>query len=197
MIRRFWITLRKFWRKVLRVEDTPHSIAMSVAVGVFIAWTPTIGLQMIITLAICWILRVNKIAGPLMAWLTNPLTIVPIFYFNYVIGRWVLPGKGLEGDAYDRISEAFAVLTKIGLWDYLTFNTQKLSPAMDAFWAIGEKILVPMIVGSLLLGAILGCLSYPFTLRSVRKYQERRDRNRKRWRAEPVAGESAAVTKPK
>ncbi len=165
------------------VEDTPQSIATSVALGVFVAWTPTIGLQMTITFILCWLLRVNRIAGPLMAWLTNPLTIVPIFYGNYVIGRWILPGQGLQDDAYERISTAFVKLMNVGLWDYLTFNTGKLGPAFDAFWAIGTSVLVPMIVGSIVAGLFLGALAYPFTLRSVRNFQERRKHKANRWQA--------------
>ena len=40
---------RFFIYRVLHVDDTPHRIALGVAVGIFVAWTPTVGLHMILT----------------------------------------------------------------------------------------------------------------------------------------------------
>ena len=47
-----------FIYRVLHVDDTPHRIALGVAAGIFIAWTPTIGFQMLLTilLAIAWLI---------------------------------------------------------------------------------------------------------------------------------------------
>lgn len=194
MVRRIRINALRWWRRIISLDDTPESISVSVAIGVFIAWTPTIGLQMIISFFLCWIARVNRVAGPLMAWITNPLTIVPIFYVNYVVGRAVLPGKGLHGDAYERISTAFDTLIEVGLWDYLSFNTEKLGVAFDAFWAIGAEILVPMVVGSILLGLVLGAASYPLTVRSVRAFQKRRDAKRKKWKEKLEAAQGDACS---
>jgi len=37
---------------VLHVDDTPHRIALGVAIAIFVTWTPTIGFQMLLTIAL-------------------------------------------------------------------------------------------------------------------------------------------------
>ena len=76
--------------RVLSINDSPHRIALSVAIGIFITWTPTIGLQMMLTIALCFLLRANKLVGVPFVWISNPLTIVPIYAPNYFVGCWIL-----------------------------------------------------------------------------------------------------------
>ena len=53
--------LRRFFiYRVLHVDDTPHRIALGIAVGIFITWTPTIGMQMILTVLISALVGANK-----------------------------------------------------------------------------------------------------------------------------------------
>ena len=78
--------------RVLGVNDTPHRIALGVAVGMFVAWTPTVGIQMVLTALICALLGANKVVGLPWVWITNPATMVPIYYWNYRLGRLVLGG---------------------------------------------------------------------------------------------------------
>ena len=48
-----WRRIRKFVLfRILHADDTPHNLAMAVSVGLFIGWTPTVGLQMIGGLAL-------------------------------------------------------------------------------------------------------------------------------------------------
>ncbi|HIC22647.1 MAG TPA: DUF2062 domain-containing protein, partial [Planctomycetes bacterium] len=35
------------WRRILQLEGSSHSIALGTAIGLFVAMTPTVGLQMI------------------------------------------------------------------------------------------------------------------------------------------------------
>ena len=36
--------------RILHADDTPHRLALGIALGVFVAWTPTVGLQMVLVL---------------------------------------------------------------------------------------------------------------------------------------------------
>jgi len=66
-----------------------RSVAGAFAVGLFVAFLP-IPFQMIIAAAIAVMIRVNLPISVLLVWVTNPLTMGPIYYTAYTIGRRVL-----------------------------------------------------------------------------------------------------------
>ena len=85
--------------RVMSLDDTPHRLALGVAIGIFVTWTPTIGLQMVITFLLSALFRANKFVGVPFVWISNPLTIVPIYGPNYLVGCWLLghsPGENWE-----------------------------------------------------------------------------------------------------
>ncbi len=66
-----------------------RSAAGAFAVGLFCAFVP-IPLQMILAAAVAILLRVNFPISVALVWITNPLTMAPIYYFAYKLGAWVL-----------------------------------------------------------------------------------------------------------
>lgn len=66
-----------------------RSISGAVAVGLFSALTPLPG-QMFLAVALAILFRVNVPASFLLIWVTNPLTIPPIFFGTYKLGAWLL-----------------------------------------------------------------------------------------------------------
>ncbi|NJN73491.1 MAG: DUF2062 domain-containing protein [Limnothrix sp. RL_2_0] len=81
----------KFWYlKVLRQEGTPEAIARGWACGVFTGCFPLFGLQMLLGLLLATILQGNKFTAAAGTWISNPLTYVPIYYFNFHVGQIVL-----------------------------------------------------------------------------------------------------------
>lgn len=71
-----------------------RSVSGGVALGLFAAWIP-VPLQMLVAAALAVLLRVNLPISVVMVWVTNPLTIAPMFYFAYRLGVFVL-GVELE-----------------------------------------------------------------------------------------------------
>ena len=59
------------------------------AVGLFWAFIP-VPFQMLLSAAIAIPFRVNLPLSVALVWITNPLTMAPIFYFNYLVGYLVL-----------------------------------------------------------------------------------------------------------
>ena len=55
--------LASMFRAIVMLDDTPHSIALGTAIGLFIAWTPTVGIHMILVVALALLFRANKVAG--------------------------------------------------------------------------------------------------------------------------------------
>ena len=59
------------------------------AVGLFFAFIP-VPFQMVLAAAAAIILRVNLPISVALVWITNPLTMPPIFYGSYLVGTLVL-----------------------------------------------------------------------------------------------------------
>ena len=45
---------------------------------------------MIIAAAFCVLFRANVPLGVALVWISNPITMAPIFYFTYKLGAWIL-----------------------------------------------------------------------------------------------------------
>lgn len=71
-----------------------HSVARAAAIGLFWAMVP-MPFQMI-PAALCAIrFRANLAMSMALVWLTNPLTMPPLYYAGYRVGRWLLGGAEL------------------------------------------------------------------------------------------------------
>ncbi|MGB5830384.1 MAG: DUF2062 domain-containing protein [Thiohalocapsa sp.] len=66
-----------------------RSASGAVALGLFVMYMPPIG-QMLMAAAGAIKFRVNLPISVSLVWLTNPITIPPMFYLAYVIGAWLL-----------------------------------------------------------------------------------------------------------
>lgn len=64
-------------------------MARGVAVGLFVALTPTVGFQTVLMLAFCMLLRGNFIAAFAVSWISNPLTLAPLYLGYYLLGEWI------------------------------------------------------------------------------------------------------------
>lgn len=88
-----------------------------------------------VTAAISAILfRANLPISVALVWISNPLTMPPIFYFNYVIGTMIL---GQEADESIQFELS---------WDWL-LNT------LGDLW-------LPLYLGSAVVGLVLGLIAY-------------------------------------
>jgi len=76
--------------RILRTSDSPHKIALGVALGIFVAWMPPLGYHILLALALTFLLQANKFFALVCVWVSNPFTYIPICYMNYVVGRGTL-----------------------------------------------------------------------------------------------------------
>ncbi len=68
-------------RSILALDDPPDKLALAFSLGVFVAFTPTIGLHTLSSLFLAWIFRVSKIVTLTGSFINNPWTIVPLYGF--------------------------------------------------------------------------------------------------------------------
>jgi uncharacterized protein (DUF2062 family) len=66
-----------------------RSMAGAVAVGLFFAWVP-VPIQMLLAAAAAIMFRTNMALSIVLVWISNPVTIPPMFYFAYLVGTWVI-----------------------------------------------------------------------------------------------------------
>jgi uncharacterized protein (DUF2062 family) len=66
-----------------------RSIAGAIWIGLFVGMLPVPG-QTIIALLIAFLLRTNIAIAAVATWVTNPVTMFPIFYFEYILGTIIL-----------------------------------------------------------------------------------------------------------
>ncbi|NOX77009.1 MAG: DUF2062 domain-containing protein [Gammaproteobacteria bacterium] len=66
-----------------------RSVSGAFSVGLFMAFVP-VPFQMVLAALGAIVARVNLPISVGLVWITNPLTMPPIFYFAYKVGTWIL-----------------------------------------------------------------------------------------------------------
>jgi uncharacterized protein len=151
---------RKTFRRLLAIDDPPERTALAFSIGVFIAFSPFLGLHTIMATVVAFLFRFNKVAIYTGTFLNNPFfTLVPIIIASYAVGAFVLgrplhiPGEGLE------------LLKNPDL-----FSSNYYSRLFVQSW----HIVWPFTVGASVLSVVCSVLAYPLTLRALRAYRSRK-----------------------
>ncbi len=88
---RFKRIRRIYFHRMFPVRQNVFRVAFSVALGVFIGIMPTLGVAIILTVAVCAAFRLPKIPGIVASFVANPLTQFGFFYpVSYMLGRHLL-----------------------------------------------------------------------------------------------------------
>lgn len=159
--------------KIFRAHDTPHRLAMGLAVGLFLAMTPTIGFQIVLTFFLAPLVGGNGRVGSLMAWISNPLTMLWIYWFNYEVGHFILELFGERPDvAFEEIRMILKGYTAAGLmeplpiWDRVALLFHQIFKASVDLW-----------FGSIVVGTVLSIPMYFISRRFIERYRARHVKN--------------------
>jgi uncharacterized protein (DUF2062 family) len=139
---------------IFQLNDSPNKLALAFALGVFIAFSPTIGLHTISCFVFAWMFRLNKVVVLFTATLVNnPWTIVPLFGFCLWFGM-VITGSEM-------------ILPGIA-WNELTVTSayHSLKPYLWSF-----------IAGTVVLGVVAAILSYFVIFWVVVRYRKADEQN--------------------
>jgi uncharacterized protein (DUF2062 family) len=161
---------RRALRSIVTLHGSPEAIALGTAIGVFVAFTPTVGFQMMLGALLATLVGANRPAAMVPAWITNPVTIPPIYTLTYFIGRLFVGGPSVK-EVYGRLLE---LVKSLGELSWLAFYEQ-----LRLMLATGVKVFVPMLIGGCILGAICAAVAYALMLRALRTYRARRERRRR------------------
>ncbi|MFH1419219.1 MAG: DUF2062 domain-containing protein [Planctomycetota bacterium] len=162
--------LRRTIRWFVALRGSPEAIAGGVAIGMFVAFTPTIGFQMVIAALLATLLKANRPAAIAMVWLTNPLTVPPVFMATYWVGTFFRAGPP-AAEVYTLLTDTMRELHSCDYW--------ALYDQFTAFVAVGWHILIPLLIGGLVMGTVLGSISYIATLGAVKRYRRLRGKRKR------------------
>ncbi len=151
-------------KRLLQLDGTPESIALGTAFGLFIGMTPTVGIQMIIILLVSMVIPINRMAGLLTVYISNPLTVIPIYWLDYWVGLQCLARKGKSFDEFK------------SFWQQMEGQAQANAEGwyqvgLELLRSIGNDVLGPLFLGGALVGLVIALPAYPMTIRMVNAYR--------------------------
>jgi uncharacterized protein (DUF2062 family) len=151
---------RAAFRRLLAIDDPPERTALAFSIGVFIAFSPFLGLHTILATLIAFVFGFNKIAIYTGTFLNNPpLTLVPIIIASYAVGAFLMgrplriPSEGIDLLKHPHLLTA----------DYYR-------QIFVRSWYLVE----PFALGGIMLSVVCSLITYPLTLRALRAYRGRK-----------------------
>jgi uncharacterized protein len=144
-----WQRLKRWFAghhlRLMTIPDTPHSIALGCAIGIFFGFTPLLSLKTLLSIAVAWAFKSNKIAAAISVTLHDViLPVMPAIYlWEYKFGILALHGYLPRGMGFRHV----------GLWEYVKWTT---------FFEVG----LPILVGSLFFAFPSAAVVY-FVVRSL------------------------------
>ena len=153
----WWRRARRFCiHNILRADDPPKRLALGVAVGIFIAFLPLIGVKTILAVGLAWLVGGNKAVGVPLVWISNPLTFVTMYYPGYWLGCKLMhvpvSGKWIE--------------TLRGHSSWIAKIEELASSMMD--------VATPLFLGTFLVASVLAIASYYSSIAMISSYRMRR-----------------------
>lgn len=176
---------------LIPLKRSPHSAeyaARGVAVGMFWALTPLVGIQMYLCL-MTWLVaqqtknfRFSLVIACAWTWVSNVFTMLPIYYVFYITGQVMIGNWGnISGYETFIVSFEFAFSEDVGFWDSM----------LELVALLAREVGVAMGVGCLPYAIIGGWLSYKISLEYI---QKRRVRRAKRQLQKSMAKKAAAAS---
>ena len=170
-------------KRLQRLQDQPHAIALGACWGVWVSFTPLYGFHLIICTLACIMFGGSKVASWIASLVGNPLTFPIFLFWDYHL--WSLIVGGLDAP--------------LSMPSDFTFEAIKVSFLGPLF--------LPWLYGGFILGGVFGIGTYWGTLQFIRltriKRRKRMDEARAYWaeirRRQEVGvleggGEEAAAT---
>ena len=148
----------KFIDPVLHSRSPVSELSLGVAVGGFMGFTPTVGVQMYLV-AIVWTIyryvlgrHFNLPVGVAMVWISNPLTMVPMYYLFLVTGYLAFDTQHVL--SYRHFAESLSKISQTGdMMDQIAEGTRFL--LFELGW--------PMVIGGFVYAVPFSIISYYLT----------------------------------
>lgn len=134
-------------RTILKLNEPPHRLSLAFALGIFIAFSPWLGLHIVSAVFLAWLFRLNKVVVLTASFVNNPWTIVPMYAFCL----WF--GVKITGGGVKVPEIAWSSLGVRELYDLL----------LPFLW--------PYLAGTVVVGGVAAMFSYFGILWAVKRYR--------------------------
>lgn len=168
----FWRGFGYINKRMRRLPDSPHRIALGFACGALASFTPFFGLHFIVAAGIAWMVRANIIAALFGTIIGNPLSFPFISATSLWIGRWILGHRHDRSD-FEAITHAFAEGLN-SIWGTVKSWFGYGPSMLDGLRIFITDVFLPYLVGGIIPGLITAAVCYWTIGPLVAAYQERR-----------------------
>lgn len=127
--------MRDALQSLLHLKDPPHRTALAFGTGVFIAFSPLLGLHTVMAIAVAFAFRLNRVAVIAGAWV-NAWALAPCYAFGTFMGAVLL---GVDAGDLGKID-----------W----------SQGIGALGSTLSALFWPIVLGNTLLGLAVGAVAY-------------------------------------
>ena len=167
------ILYQRLIEPIMHSKASAEVKARGVAVGLAWSMTPLVGIQMAVV-TMTWLFAKKlkwHFSLPLAlawTWVTNVITLVPIYYIFYVVGQF-LRGRRDELTGYESISRLIenVFLSDASFW----VKTKEFIALFVQDWGVSMFLgCIPFIIGGYILG-------YRLTMRLEKMWQKRKGKN--------------------
>ncbi|MFB3902946.1 MAG: DUF2062 domain-containing protein [Acidobacteriota bacterium] len=147
--------IRRTLQLLALIQDSPRRTAMAFSLGVFLGFSPLIGIHTVLGLFLAYALRLSKVGILVGVYMNSPWLIVPYYGFATWFGVKI---TGMpEGTVLPHLS-----FSRIFGWEFW----QNL---LDQY-----HLLIPAVVGSTVLAVLFALLAYPVALHALQKLMSSR-----------------------
>lgn len=168
----FWRGFGYIHKRMRRLPDSPHRIALGFACGALASFSPFFGLHFVVAAGLAWLVRGNVIASLFGTIIGNPLTFPFISAASLWTGRWLLGLRG-DGSSFERITHAFAEGLN-AMWGTVKSWFGYGPSMLDGLRDFVTGIFLPYLVGGILPGLITAAICYWTIGPLIAAYQVRR-----------------------
>lgn len=116
---------------------TRYSVARGMAIGIFIGFLPIMPFQMLACGGLALLFRANMMVSLLAVWISNPITVPPLYYFCYKLGATLL-GQKIRNHSFN-------------------WTAESIFSDLNMIWQ-------PLFLGSIVAGVFFAALSYYLVL---------------------------------
>ncbi|NJK39080.1 MAG: DUF2062 domain-containing protein [Oscillatoriales cyanobacterium RM1_1_9] len=144
---RWWRWFRRGCWRLSHLAGEPDYLARGLALGVFAGWFPFFGLQIAFGIGLASLFRGHPLLAAAGTWVSNPLTYVPIYLFNYQVGLWLLGAPAIPFDLNQLL-------------------------AAERIWDLGLDFAAALLLGCCVVGIVCALVAYFLSFKLICRWRQ-------------------------
>jgi uncharacterized protein (DUF2062 family) len=136
---------------LIGLNERTSKIALSISIGMFVGFTVPMGLETIVAVLLSLIFRCNPVFAVITTWVTNPLTILPIYYVGLKVGEF--------------ITNSYIP------WEKIEFALKH--PTLHNLLTLGKDGFILITIGNIVVGLVVAILTYLLVFNFISFYRKK------------------------